>query len=424
MVIVEAAGAGSAAAEVSFIGLDKFTSIYSSGKPRAITTTLLGSSAPASFFVKLLSVDAVTGAQMGSSVDVNVPTGSGTPSPASRIMYSTQFYPGHVIVLGENLAMARLPITVQSSGTPVPGLWGSIPAFKTVAEIGNGRAIAEMAGSAFLDGKSRLFVGTDRGKVMVLMRSGSGSVGLDRVVDAAGGRAINDLGAVPRYGRIDLGVAADSAIYMLRAGDNTYLQTLRAGSPDGHPVDAFKVFNPTNQAFTLLTDKASAAFSDGITTQVHFVSIGAIVTGNTRMDTTSGNGGLTALDRSIAYVLSEPSTGNTDAFYRPGYTDGSSNLGCVVNITDAVADECTACPIAITGDVDQSGSIGPVDIILLVSYVFKGGASLDPCDAAGDADCSGHISAADVLRLVSYVYKGGPAPCNVCTLFASEWTCP
>jgi hypothetical protein len=267
-------------------------------------------------------------------------------------------------------------------------------------------------------------VGTDRGKVMVLTRSTGGGVAFDRVVDVAGGRAVNDLGAVPRFGRIDLGVAADSAIYMLKAGDNTYIQTLRAASPNGHPVDAFKVFNPSNQPFTLFSDRASLAFCNGVTAQITFAYIGAIVTGNTRMESTSGNGNSDFLDRSLAYVLSDSPTGNTHVFFRPGYGDGSTSLGCVVNITDSEPDECAPCPIAVTGDVDVSGGITATDVILLVNYVFRGGVAPRPCEAAGDTDCSGRVSATDVIRLVNFVFAGGPSLCNVCTLFAGAWTCP
>ena len=83
-----------------------------------------------------------------------------------------------------------------------------------------------------------------------------------------------------------------------------------------------------------------------------------------------------------------------------------------------------ACPVALTGDVNLNGSYTSADIIYLVNYVFKGGASPQPCEAAGDVDCSGGVTSADIIYMVNFVFKGGPAPCNVCTLIPGTWTCP
>jgi hypothetical protein len=84
----------------------------------------------------------------------------------------------------------------------------------------------------------------------------------------------------------------------------------------------------------------------------------------------------------------------------------------------------TACLIDLTGDVTGDGVIGSSDIIIVVNYVFKSGAPLQPCEAAGDANCDGVVTSADIIYLVNYVFKGGPPPCDVCTLFPGTWSCP
>lgn len=75
-----------------------------------------------------------------------------------------------------------------------------------------------------------------------------------------------------------------------------------------------------------------------------------------------------------------------------------------------------SCVVALTGDVDMSGVITSADIIVLVNYVFKGGATPQPVAEAGDCDCSSSVTSSDVIRLVNYVFKGGIPPCDVCSI--------
>jgi len=83
-----------------------------------------------------------------------------------------------------------------------------------------------------------------------------------------------------------------------------------------------------------------------------------------------------------------------------------------------------ACPVALTGDVNLTGTLTSADIISLVNFVFKGGATPQPCEAAGDVNCSGTVTSADIIHMVNHVFKGGPAPCDVCTQIPALWSCP
>ena len=74
------------------------------------------------------------------------------------------------------------------------------------------------------------------------------------------------------------------------------------------------------------------------------------------------------------------------------------------------------CVVTLTGDVNSSGNITSADIVYLVNYVFKSGATPLPIEAAGDVDCSGVVSSADIVTLVNFTFKSGPPPCNVCTI--------
>jgi hypothetical protein len=87
--------------------------------------------------------------------------------------------------------------------------------------------------------------------------------------------------------------------------------------------------------------------------------------------------------------------------------------------------ECIAILIPRTGDVDSTGSITSSDIIYLVNYVFKGGPTPRPCEAAGDTNCDAAVTSADIVRLVNYVFKSAIPPCDVCTLVdVGTWSCP
>lgn len=73
------------------------------------------------------------------------------------------------------------------------------------------------------------------------------------------------------------------------------------------------------------------------------------------------------------------------------------------------------CPIALTGDVNESGAITSADIIVEVNFCFKGGPDPLPCVASGDVNCSGAVTSADIIFLVNFVFKTGPGPCDGCT---------
>ena len=72
---------------------------------------------------------------------------------------------------------------------------------------------------------------------------------------------------------------------------------------------------------------------------------------------------------------------------------------------------CQPCAIAMTGDVDLSNAITSGGIIYMVNFVFKGGTTPQPCQAAGDVNCDGSDTSSDIIFLVNHVFKSGPDPC-------------
>ena len=81
------------------------------------------------------------------------------------------------------------------------------------------------------------------------------------------------------------------------------------------------------------------------------------------------------------------------------------------------------CPVAITGDVNESGVRTSSDIILMVNYVFRSGPAPQPCEAAADVNCDGRVNVADVIRFIRSVFWEYPI-CDVCPLIEDgTWTC-
>lgn len=65
------------------------------------------------------------------------------------------------------------------------------------------------------------------------------------------------------------------------------------------------------------------------------------------------------------------------------------------------------------GDADFNGAINILDVLYIISYLYKGGPEPEPVLVAGDFGCNGAVSILDVSSIIGYLYKGGsPSPCN------------
>jgi hypothetical protein len=126
--------------------------------------------------------------------------------------------------------------------------------------------------------------------------------------------------------------------------------------------------------------------------------------------------GAEAPDSAVIYVIM---TG-------PGGQGAQPHVGSYFQFDDFSFSEGTppGCSITLTGDVNNTGDRVTSDIIYLVNFVLKGGATPLPCKGAGDVNCDGNVATSDIIYLVNFVLKGGPAPCDACTLVPGTWSCP
>lgn len=125
-----------------------------------------------------------------------------------------------------------------------------------------------------------------------------------------------------------------------------------------------------------------------------------------------GDGAIDLYDNCLG--MPNPAQANSD-FDSLG--DSCDNCRAISNQNQGVA-------VSLSGDVNASGQLTSADIIALVNYIFKGGASPMPCIASGDPNCSGTVTSADIIVLVNHIFKGFPPPCDICEAVGLGWTCP
>ncbi|MFC1475610.1 SBBP repeat-containing protein [Candidatus Zixiibacteriota bacterium] len=90
----------------------------------------------------------------------------------------------------------------------------------------------------------------------------------------------------------------------------------------------------------------------------------------------------------------------------------NNECGVLVGAMDL---EC-ACDCGLWGDINDDGSIDPVDVVIVVNYVYRNiDQRIQPlicATVAADVDCSGVVDPLDVAHFVNYVYRGySPLPC-------------
>ncbi|NMC44452.1 MAG: hypothetical protein GYA46_11090 [candidate division Zixibacteria bacterium] len=64
-----------------------------------------------------------------------------------------------------------------------------------------------------------------------------------------------------------------------------------------------------------------------------------------------------------------------------------------------------------SGDANADGLVNIADVMFLVQYAFRAGATPRLIEAA-DANCDGKVNIGDAVYLAGFIFRGGPAPCH------------
>ncbi len=108
-------------------------------------------------------------------------------------------------------------------------------------------------------------------------------------------------------------------------------------------------------------------------------------------------------------------TGN-GMIYVPLFSGVDYALGVISNLNESAslgANYVYTAEMLSPGDVNEDQEITPLDVTVLVNYVYRYGTGIEPHDSFGDCNCDGNIDPVDVLVLVNYVFRQSFAPCTM-----------
>jgi hypothetical protein len=88
------------------------------------------------------------------------------------------------------------------------------------------------------------------------------------------------------------------------------------------------------------------------------------------------------------------------------------------------------CFCGIKGDLNNDRKINLIDVVHLVNYVYRGVNNLvypenwDCVFQLGDVDCSGDVSSVDIILFINLVFRNQDFMCNPCTEGYDPWGHP
>lgn len=363
--------------------------------------------------VWIMTLNSRTGAQMGNRLQITLPASN---MPVDILWarhfaspYARGVEPSPWIVFRDYM-LYTFPISHNPDGTPVAGT--PITVSPTVNPLIYGYAVCatELPGSEFADGKDRLFVGSDRGYIIVLASAiGAGIVMTD--IFPISTAPIVDLQPIPQLGYIALGAVADNVIKGIhyfsgsqdgsRAATFTIVFTL----PDPRPQSPlnFDTFGPHDAPLPDSQSTVKMVIANGTSD----LALSTITSNQNGLETLNividpHPAGIKAIVSGSLLMLS---TDESSVEFDPDYSQDTGYSGCNVNITDNINDICGF----LCGDVNDNGTINALDITFLINYLYEHGLSPNHLQAA-DVNNSGTVNALDITYLINYLYKHGPAP--------------
>lgn len=358
--------------------------------------------------VTMMTLNAATGAQKGQRLISPLPGGV-TPVDAiwgqqfSSATKSLGIEPSPWIICTD-YTLFTFPVTFNPDGTPVAGMLVTVTPSGDPGLNGNATCMTEIPGSEFPDGLPRLFVGTDQGKIVVLVKPVGAGITVDGVISSIGTGVVVDVEPIPQYGYIALGVLKSNKIYGIHYAP-------------GNPVNTFSLVDARTEATTHfdsfgddgvpLGDPGGTVrliLANGSTT-LALATVGGSLSGQQYPSLTSNlvrNSIRSVVAGSMLMLRTDESNVDVDI----DFAADSGFSGCEVTLTDAVADICGY----VCGDANGDRSVNVADAVMLINRIFKSGPEPNPPEA-GNANCDAGLNVADAVYMITYVFKSGPKPC-------------
>jgi|GEM_PF-2816414 len=365
------------------------------------------------YHVTILTLDGITGGQLGDRLVVPFPE---TKTPAD-ILAAVHFAynlgkgvdPVPWIVF-RDLTLYTFPVTFGSDGTPSAGTPVTINLGLSPTTYGNATSLAELPGTEFIDGKDRLFIGTDLGYIVVVINTMAAGIIVDDIFPAAiSPGQILDLQPIPQYEYLAMGALINNQIFgfhylpVLKRETERLAAVFYLQNPSSTPMTGFDTFGPHDVPLTRPDTTIGLVFADG-TEILELASVSATASGVQVMETKSDPADA-AITSVIAGSLLMLLQDESDILFDPEYSADSGASPCNVNITDTVSDVCGY----ICGDANGDGAVNVGDAVYIVNYVFRGGPAPVPMQA-GDATGDGNVNVGDAVYIINFVFRGGPAP--------------
>ena len=362
--------------------------------------------------VWIMTLDPQSGAQQGNRLQVDFLNSWHPVDVLWAKHFSTSPQRGiepSPFVVFRDYRLYTFPVTYGSDGTPVAGPPTTF--FPVIDSVGYGHATcaAELPGSEFSDGRARLFVGTDKGYIVVLLATFSGGITVSEFLPISSVPIVN-LEPLPQCGYIALGTLTGNVIKGVRYYLNSptpFAVIFTLIDPRTPTLLDFDSFGADDAVLADCQSTLRLVLANG-STDLALATIEADQTGTASLTLT-----LDRHDKGIKGVVTGSllmlRTDESAIEFDPQYSPETGSSGCDLNVSDTTPDKCTY----VCGDADANGIVNISDAVYLIQYIFSGGPAPNPL-LAGDANCDQVVNISDAVYLITYIFSHGPAPCAGC----------
>ena len=377
-----------------------------------------------SYFAITMTVDLVTGAQMGEKLSVPLSPALTGQNPID-LLWSEYFFPGEVIVLNDDQSMLHFPVTIGTDGTPSAGNVSNTDP----KDDGSSVSFTEVSGLDYPDGLPRLVIGTSGGDLVSLKNDPFDGVLLDDI-HTISSDPIDDLVTIPMFGYTAVVAVTGGTVYatdpkdggIRRSGpENFHIWSL--ADPRPSPVVDLDFYtdpkdNPTTDPDAII----NLVIANG-TNELVLTSVVASQVGDETMNVSLIDPKDTGVGKVATGSLLTLSTDSGSVDYDPQFDPETGSSGCELDIMDDVLDECTpppCCGLYTDGqtgntECDIDGKRNLADITRLINNVYISKLALCcPENGNTDGDALAKVNLADITRLIDHVYisKAETAACE------------